>query len=303
MKSSLLTQNIWHEISLCAKKTKDKSLVAVAYFSQGGAKMLPLKKGSKLVVDASESAVSSGMTSPQELLELYNKGVEIYSHRYLHAKIFVIGTKLFIGSANVSYRSSNTLQEAVFTSSDRLLVKDSKQFITSLCTKELGEKELLKLKDKYKAPKITNGQKSKKARSDTSNYPSLHVFNLTRERYTKGYEESLQKGRITAKQKKKGKRHLQDEFEWNKISLKAGDWVLQVTQENNGKFISPIGVVIHIQKWPDNKGGYVFLEIPNKRRKNINQLEKKLNDKDIQLLKRNGKRASAFAKKINLIWE
>jgi len=71
MSVKLITEGIWDEITLAVKKSKIKSFVAVAYFGQNGAEMLPLNEGSVLLVDASEKAVKSGQTSPNELLKLY----------------------------------------------------------------------------------------------------------------------------------------------------------------------------------------------------------------------------------------
>ena len=95
--------------------------------------MLPLPKGSKLVVDASKAAVGSGQTNPSELLILLKKGVEIYSYAGLHAKVFVIGSQLFIGSTNVSGRSQERLQEAAFHTRERAIVGEARDFVKSLC--------------------------------------------------------------------------------------------------------------------------------------------------------------------------
>jgi response regulator of citrate/malate metabolism len=54
MAVTLITKNIWATLTKAAKLSKTKSMVAVAYFGQQGSSMLPLKKGSMLLVDASE---------------------------------------------------------------------------------------------------------------------------------------------------------------------------------------------------------------------------------------------------------
>src|SRR5712664_1556260 len=113
MTSTLLTHRIWPTLTAAAKGARVKPAVAVAYFGQGAAKLLPLPNGSWLVVDASESAVKSGQTCPAELKKLLKRGVRIYSRKNLHAKIFVFGPKAFIGSANVSRNSASMLHEAV----------------------------------------------------------------------------------------------------------------------------------------------------------------------------------------------
>lgn len=50
----------WAELTKFARKHRSAAHLAVAYFGKGGSKLLPLAKGSVLVVDASEAAVKSG---------------------------------------------------------------------------------------------------------------------------------------------------------------------------------------------------------------------------------------------------
>ena len=52
---TLLTDHVWQTLT-AATKTRVKPAVAVAYFGQGAAKLLPLPNGSRIVVDASEGA-------------------------------------------------------------------------------------------------------------------------------------------------------------------------------------------------------------------------------------------------------
>ena len=106
MTTELITDRVWAAITEAARNTKTPAYVAVAYFGNGASKLLPLRKGSRLVVDASEHAVKSGQTSPAELLKLHRKGVKVYSIENLHAKVFVFGRTAFVGSANVSQRSN-----------------------------------------------------------------------------------------------------------------------------------------------------------------------------------------------------
>jgi len=45
MSSTFLADNVWPQITKAAKVAKQKCYVAVAYFSEGGSKLLPLAKG------------------------------------------------------------------------------------------------------------------------------------------------------------------------------------------------------------------------------------------------------------------
>src|SRR5262245_11427904 len=111
--TELLTRNCWTLLKAAAHKCRQPADVAVAYFSSGAAKLLPLPTGSRLVVDAGERAIRSGQTHPADLKALVKRGVRIFSVPSLHAKLFVFGARAFIGSANVSNHSAHTLIEAM----------------------------------------------------------------------------------------------------------------------------------------------------------------------------------------------
>src|SRR4051812_17837057 len=60
MSSRLFIEGLWPELTRTARKCRQRCAVAVAYFGKGASKLLPLLRGSTLVVDASERAVTSG---------------------------------------------------------------------------------------------------------------------------------------------------------------------------------------------------------------------------------------------------
>ena len=65
MSTRLLTQDVWAHLARSAARFKKPSFVAVAYFGKGGADLLPLKRGSTLVVDASEEAVIASLINAE----------------------------------------------------------------------------------------------------------------------------------------------------------------------------------------------------------------------------------------------
>jgi hypothetical protein len=150
---TLLTNHIWPTLT-AAVKTSPRPAVAVAYFGQGAAKLLPLPHGSHIVVDASDGAVKSGQTCPAELIKLLKRGVRVYSRKNLHAKIFVLGTKLFVGSANVSQHSAHALREAMVVTTDRSAVAAARTFIRELCVQEIGPEMLSHLAKLYRPPRL-----------------------------------------------------------------------------------------------------------------------------------------------------
>lgn len=291
MKMGFTTTNIWKGITELVVNTKTPSLVAVAYFGIGGAKMLPLRKGSKLVVDASSESVKTGRTNPYELIKLYKSGVEIFSLPRLHAKSFVIGGHLIVGSTNVSNNSATKLNEAVFVSKDALQIRAAKSYINGLCREDLGYESLLLLCKIYNtAPQnredfIANG-------IPTSN---VHVVNL--EDYQMSDEQHVlhTKALNEAEKKVNTKRHYIDFFTYdfpNKFDI--GSKIIQVYQRGNRRYIFPIGTIVKIRS-TQNGECFIYCEMPNDLKElPISKFEKNIQNR----LKRNGRIAQSSVDKI-----
>jgi len=154
--STLVTANVWTEITAAAKSAKMPSQVAVAYFGSKGPSLLPLLKGSILVADVSISTVAQGATSPAALEQMRKVGVDIYSVQYLHAKVFAFDTVAFVGSPNASQNSATTLVEASLKTAVKIEVNAVRKFIESLCVTRLNESDLKQLSGYYKPAKVAS---------------------------------------------------------------------------------------------------------------------------------------------------
>lgn len=152
--STLVTTNVWNEITAAAKSANKSSHVAVAYFGSKGPHLLPLLKGSVLVADVSIPTVAQGATSPAALDQLRKIGVDIYSVQYLHAKVFAFDTVAFVGSTNASQHSAATLVEAVLRVNTKNEIGAVRDFIESLCVTKLNASDLKDLATYYKPPKL-----------------------------------------------------------------------------------------------------------------------------------------------------
>lgn len=85
--------------------------IAVAYFSND--RDLSFSKTDLLIVDATDGAIKSGQTDAVALGRAFAAGARIYSCANLHAKVYVLGAKVFIGSANSSQSSRISLIECM----------------------------------------------------------------------------------------------------------------------------------------------------------------------------------------------
>jgi hypothetical protein len=100
---------LWKEIRKLAK-TAHRTKAAIAYVTKSSP--LAFKSGDVLVLDASDGAIASGQTSAKTVSALWKKGVVIYSHNGLHAKVIVADCVLVASSANLSESSLSKLFEA-----------------------------------------------------------------------------------------------------------------------------------------------------------------------------------------------
>lgn len=156
--ATLVTTNVWNEITAAAKNTQKPSHVAVAYFGSKGPSLLPLLKGSTLVADVSIPTVTQGSTSPAALNQLRKAGVDIYSVQYLHAKVFAFETVAFVGSTNASERSAATLVEAALRIRTKNEIRAVRNFVGSFCVTKLSASDLKDLESYYKPPKFAPPQ-------------------------------------------------------------------------------------------------------------------------------------------------
>jgi hypothetical protein len=281
----LITKTPWSSLKAEAENAHRPSAVAVGYFGKGASKLLPLSKGSRLVVDASETAVKSGQTCPAELKQLVQKkGVRVYSIENLHAKVFVLGSTAFIGSTNVSKHSAETLIEAVVATTDHVAVKAARQFVRELCLHELGPMELDRLQQIYRPPQITWKIRSRKQGSKSPVRPALPRFYLEQEELAsppEGSEEVQKAGMREAKKhmdKPRG-HELKDFWLPGQCRYHKGDLVMQVLEESTGrKMVTRPGKVVHIEEWRSGTKIYtfVYLELRRSRRMALERLAKKL---------------------------
>jgi hypothetical protein len=152
--STLLAPRVWQNITAAAANCPTPARVAVAYFGEMGDRLLPLPKGSSLVVDASIPTLAAGATCPAALDRLRRNGTAIYTAQYLHAKVYGFDNVAFIGSANVSRRSERVLIEAVLCIQDKATIASARKFVEALCVTPLSAADLKDLSHYYRPPRF-----------------------------------------------------------------------------------------------------------------------------------------------------
>ena len=105
---------LWPEIWRAAGRS-GKRYLACAYAGRHAAELIPLSDGDVVVVDASQDALKAGQTSPDAIAKSLGAQAPVYSHPGLHAKAYLLGGCAFIGPANASRHSEETLVERCCT--------------------------------------------------------------------------------------------------------------------------------------------------------------------------------------------
>jgi hypothetical protein len=310
MRTVFITQDIWRQLTKAARGSGQRAAVAVAYFGAGASRLLPLPKGSRLVVDASERAVTSGQTCPADLIKLVKRGVAVYSVPNLHAKVFVLGRTAYIGSANVSRRSASQLVEAVLRTTEPQAVRDARQFVQDRCLYELTPTVLTRLAKLYRPPLVPGGKRRKKAAEQTFRRPTLPKVLLAQlhledwsERDQALHDTELQ---VARKRREHPRSYELDSFrQTGNCPYQRGDVVVLVTDEGAGRvLVAPPGNVLHIRTRRDGNRqvSFVYLERPARRRRTVKMLSRALGPGAAKRLRRGGVASAAFAQAILHEW-
>lgn len=124
----ILSTDLWKQVRAKAAKAKRRD-AAIAFVTRD---LIGFKTGDRLVVNASENAIRTGETDAKLLVQLFERGVELYDCPALHAKVLVLDDTAVIGSANLSASSESKLVEAVLMTDSPATVSQMKSLIEQL---------------------------------------------------------------------------------------------------------------------------------------------------------------------------
>jgi hypothetical protein len=271
----LSNETLWYTLSTRIKNARHVD-AAIAYFGQGGARLLPLRNGDRLIVDMSAATVRAGGTDPREVEKLIQRGVQAFTRRNLHAKIVVADKSVISGSANVSKHSQEVLDEAAILTNDQAAVRRAREFIDRLATEPVRPEYLAECKRIYRPPR-SNGQRGNgKPTQKRANHAKLWVVNLVESSVPESEIKRYERGEKEAKKRVKDEaRSKTERFHWPwkprmADELVFGDWLIQVTTyKDKSVVVSPPGQLLYIDHYVrDRESGkerWVFhLEVPRR---------------------------------------
>lgn len=311
MSTVFLSSDIWPQLTRSVSGARQRCAVAVAYFGAGANRLLPLPKGSRLVVDASERAVASGQTCPADLTRLVQRGVTVYSVPNLHAKVFVLGRAAYIGSANVSSHSAAQLVEAVIRTTESSAVRAARQFVQQLCLHELTPAVLRRLARLYRPPLLPGGGRAKKAAKQSFRRPSLPrllLAQLSLEEWSERDQAMHDSGLVTAKKRRQHPRSFElDSFRiTGTCRYRYGDVIIQVIDEGGDSvLVTTPGNVLHVRtrREGNRQVSFVYLERPARRRRPVKKLARALGRGALKRLRGDGLiRDAVFAQALLHEW-
>ncbi len=311
MSTVFVSQKLWPELSKAVGRAKKHCGVAVAYFGAGASRFLPLERGSRLVVDASERAVASGQTCPADLLKLVKRGVVVYSVPNLHAKVFVLGKTAYVGSTNVSSRSASHLVEAVLRTTEPSAFQAARKFVEDLCLHELTPEVLKQLGKLYRPPLIAGSKRKQRRNAESAmrpTLPRLFLAQLHLMEWSDRDQALHDAGLVVARRRREHPRtfELTSFRVAGRCRYEPGDVVVQVTHESAGKaLVSPPANVLHVRRRQDGKGhvAFVYLEHASRRRREVGMLANQLGRGSLRQLRRDGLvRDKSFARSLLGLW-
>jgi hypothetical protein len=268
----LANETLWQTLRTRIKSARSVD-AAIAYFGKGGASILPLRKGHRLIVDMSVPTVKAGGTDPSEIEKLIKRGVRVFTRENLHAKVVVIDKTVVSGSANVSSRSQKILDEAALATNDRVAVRRAREFIERLCTEPVRPEYLKTCKSLYRPPRANGLQGKANGQVKRAAHAKLWIANL------REYEVPPAEKKIYGQIEKKAEEHLHepgrsttDSFTWPSKprmadELETGDWIISVMTHSDGRvLVYPPGQLLFVEHYVrpgSEKERWVFcMEVP-----------------------------------------
>lgn len=268
MQAFLDREQLWTTLQQRARIGKGKNLVAVPYVGTGAAKLLPLGAGDVLLCALTEGNCRNGSVNPDELYALRKRGVRLFIRADLHAKVYLLGTRLIVGSANLSVNSRDALDEAGLHTSDKSVVKRARTWFAERMAEPVTPAWLAYCKKIHRPAKAPGRER---ARKNASSLPRARRVWLLRAEYWDAFPESElaaveSASRVAARRLEDHKQYEVDHIRFTGKSrfldlIQQGDVLIAVCDNK----VYPHGRVLGIKRTKTPNQGlatHIFYEAP-----------------------------------------
>ncbi len=271
----LINCDLWEALVQRVKSARRVD-AAIAYFGRGGAELLPLQCGHRLVVDLSTPTVTTGATDPREVEKLIRRGVRVYTRSGLHAKLIVADNAVIAGSANVSRHSVRSLDEAGILTSDWSAVRRAREFVNRISTEPVRPDYLSHCKRIYRPPQFNGRPAIPTKHHPRAAHSKLWLVRLGEYSVPESEQERYAQGSTTAEKLiRNATGCTTDSFHWPSKprmadELEVGDWIIEVLRHRDGKTtVHPPAQLLLVDHYFRNrdlrKERWVFhLEVPKR---------------------------------------
>jgi hypothetical protein len=264
--------SLWKELRRRAKGCRK---VAAPYIGEGASTLLPWKKGDVLVCALSKVNARAGNVCPAEIEKLRKKGVKIYVEPDLHAKVMRLEDRAIVGSANISDRSKNKLDEAGVVLRDDAALASIDAWFAGRMGDPVSPGLIDACKKVYRKPKwppLGEPAKGRPAGHERRRQHSSSLWIISTQpvgEFPEHEKKTVDSAvRAARKKLKKPRSHAIDNLRWQGgrfgQNVKPEDLVIQVWNER-GQHVAPHGRVLSVRRTKTNRGAqvsYVCVEYP-----------------------------------------
>ena len=250
---------VWPTLRRLAE-TSGRKAVASAYLGDGMGRSLQLGEGDRLVVALTVTNSKNGSVSPFEVRRLLEQGVEVFVVDQLHAKVYLLGGTLAVGSANLTNNSATVLHEAVLVTEQRGPVEAAVRWFDEICTTPVGEEWLRRCEAIYKPPRSGSSE----SRAELEGRLWLVGVTPTEFPDDEDDDEAFEQAEELA-----GEGSQVEKIRFTGTSLfvrevKGGDLVIQAWDEEDERIVYPHGRVLLTHDTESATGTavrYVYVEV------------------------------------------
>jgi PLD-like domain len=260
-------EDTWRVLTVLSKGRNRPLWVAVPYLGNGAGRLLHLKHDDILVIALTEANSRNGGVCPDEICRLREKGVQVFIHSRLHAKVILCGNTAIVGSANLSQSSFSQLDEAAILTTDAKVVAHVRAWFEQRFVEPVTPEWLSFCGSVYRPPKGGLGRKNESA--ERPNPESLWLVGLRSIYYPDDVAGAMHSGAEEARKK------LSDPSAFKIVTirfrgtvrLREGDKIIQIMKAEDSHYVEELAKLIEVRKTRSRRGGpvaYLYLECRNR---------------------------------------